>query len=431
MIFRKQSKTAARATMVTRGTTQQSSAPYNRRIVLDVIRRRGSASRKQIVDAVSLSPQTVANITHDLESIGLIVSRRLKAQKSRGQPPIALELNPNGGSSIGISLEPRGASAALVNLVGDVIRRREAEFDARNQRRVLASMVDIVKDLSARSASTERLWGVGVALPGPLASTDISFVGPTALEGWTDLSILDELRDLTGVQVYYSVDSVAGALGESLFGVARDLDNFFYMHFGIGLGGTLVVNRSAYKGADGNATEIGHIPVVPDGKPCYCGNRGCLERYLSLHSLAEELGIADLHDHGKDTLTRMLAAGEPRLLEWCRRAAGHLRNAVCIVENMLDPRTVVIGGSAPKVLVEHLVRLAQPLHRSVRGGVAAPSERIALSERQDDSSILGAAVLPIHEMLSPQFEVLLKERPADLKVAGFLGRRAHSGAGRL
>src|SRR5262245_39774032 len=83
--------------MVTRGTNQQSSPPYNRSIVLDVIRRHGSLSRKEIVERVGLSPQTVANITSDLESVGLVVARRLKVQKSRGQPPIVFELNPNGG----------------------------------------------------------------------------------------------------------------------------------------------------------------------------------------------------------------------------------------------------------------------------------------------------------------------------------------------
>ena len=70
--------------MVSRGTTQQSSAPYNRRIVLDVIRRHGTVSRREIVDMVSLSPQTVANITNDLETIGLIVAKRLTGAKSRG-----------------------------------------------------------------------------------------------------------------------------------------------------------------------------------------------------------------------------------------------------------------------------------------------------------------------------------------------------------
>jgi predicted NBD/HSP70 family sugar kinase len=422
--------------MVSRGATQQSSAPYNRRIVLDVIRRLGRVSRKEIVDLVSLSPQTVANITHDLESIGLIVSRRLKAERSRGQPPIAFELNPNGGSSIGISLEPGGASAALVNLVGEILRRREVEFDARNQRAALATIAEMVKDLAARSPATERLWGVGVAVPGPLAVTDISFIGPTTLEGWTDLSILDELRDTTGLHVYYSVDTVAGALGEFLFGVAKTLDNFFYMHFGIGLGGTLVFDRSAYKGANGNATEIGHIPVVPNGKLCYCGNRGCLERYLSLQSLSEEPGIRDLritelHDHGKDTLARMLASDDERLLPWCRQAAEHLRNAVCIIENMLDTQSIVIGGSAPRILVEKIVSLAQPLLRSVRGGIVAPSERIVLSQRQEDSSTLGAAVLPIYEMLSPRFEVLMTERRPEEKIEGLLGRKPISRAGRL
>ena len=115
--------------MVSRGTTQQSSAPYNRRIVLDVIRRQGRISRREIVDLVSLSPQTVANITNDLQTIGLIVARRLKGARSRGQPPIAFELNPNAGNSIGISLEPGRVSAGLVNLVGEILERRAVDID--------------------------------------------------------------------------------------------------------------------------------------------------------------------------------------------------------------------------------------------------------------------------------------------------------------
>jgi predicted NBD/HSP70 family sugar kinase len=417
--------------MVNRGTTQQSSAPYNRRIVLDVIRRQGRVSRKEIVDLVSLSPQTVANITNDLETIGLIVSKRLTGAKSRGQPPIAFELNPNAGHSIGISLQPGRASAALVNLVGDIVGRREIGVDTHDQRRTLAAMLGLIGELVRRPATSERIWGVGVALPGPLIDTDISFVGPTALEGWKDLSIFDELRDATRLQVFYSVDSVAAALGETLFGVARALDNFFYMHFGVGLGGTLVVNRSAYRGANGNATEIGHIPVVPGGKTCYCGNSGCLERYLSLHSLAEALGIADAPDRDAQIVARLERDDDPSLHTWCRQAADRLRDAVCIIENMLDPRAIVIGGSAPKLLVERLVALAQPLHHSVRGGVAMPEQRILLSQRQEDSSILGAAVLPIYDLLSPRFEVLQQDRRSEADVADLMGQRAINRAGRL
>ena len=421
----------SRNPMVSRGTTQQSSAPYNRRIVLDVIRRQGSISRKEIVDQVSLSPQTVANITNDLETIGLIVAKRVTGAKSRGQPPIAFELNANAGHAIGISLEPGRLSAALVNLVGEVVGRREVDVDTHDQRRALAAMVRVVNELRRRPAGAERIWGVGVALPGPLVETDISFIGPTALEGWQDLAVLDELRDATRLQVFYSVDSVAGALGETLFGVARTLDDFFYMHFGVGLGGTLVVSRSAYRGANGNATEIGHIPVVPGGKPCYCGNAGCLERYLSLHSLAEALGIESAPDRDAQIAARLASYDDPVLLSWCRQAADRLRDAICVIENMLDPRTIVIGGSAPKVLVERLLELAQPLHHSVRGGVASAAERILLSERQEDSSILGAAVLPIYDLLSPRLEVLQQDRRTETDVGDLMGQRATPKAGRL
>jgi len=417
--------------MVSRGTTQQSSAPYNRRIVLDVIRRQGRVSRREIVELVSLSPQTVANITNDLQTIGLIVARRVKGAKSRGQPPIAFELNPNAGSSIGISLEPGRVSAGLVNLVGDILERREVDIDTHDQRHVLASVLTLVRELRRRPAAARQVWGVGVALPGPLVKTDISFIGPTTLEGWSDVAVLDELRDATRLQVFYSVDSVAAALGETLFGVARTLDNFFYMHFGVGLGGTLVVNRSAYRGANGNATEIGHIPAVPGGKACYCGNSGCLERYLSLQSLAEALGVSEAPDRDALIVAQLERNDDPALQAWCREAAERLRDAVCVIENMLDPMTIVIGGSAPKLLVERLVSLAQPLHHSVRGGVAATAPRILLSERQEDSSILGAAVLPIYDLLSPRFEVLQQDRRAEANVAGLLGQRGTGRAGRL
>ena len=417
--------------MDSRGTTQQSSAPYNRRIVLDVIRRQGKISRREIVDLVSLSPQTVANITNDLQTIGLIVARRVKGAKSRGQPPIAFELNPNAGNSIGISLEPGRVSAGLVNLVGEIIERREVHIDTHDQRRALATVLALTRELRRRPAAGGRLWGIGVALPGPLVKTDISFVGPTTLEGWNDLSVLDELRDATQLQVFYSVDSVAAALGETLFGVARSLDNFFYMHFGVGLGGTLVVNRSAYRGANGNATEIGHIPAVPGGKACYCGNAGCLERYLSLQSLAEALGVSEAPDRDALIVAQLERNDDPALQAWCREAAERLRDAVCVIENVLDPMTIVIGGSAPKLLVERLVALAQPLHHSVRGGFATSAPRILLSERQQDSSILGAAVLPIYDLLSPRFEVLLQDRRAEANVAGLLGQRGTGRAGRL
>ncbi len=115
----------------------------------------------------------------------------------------------------------------------------------------------------------------------------------------------------------------------------------------------MVHDGSVLRGAWGNAGEIGHIPAVPDGEPCPCGNRGCLERYLSLEAHRRR-NISDA--------------------DWVTEVAPIFRNAIAIIENLFDPETVILGGLAPADLLERLVgSTAQPsqLGRE-RGAIARP-----------------------------------------------------------
>jgi predicted NBD/HSP70 family sugar kinase len=401
--------------MVSRGTTQQSSAPFNRRIVLDVIRRQGEASRKEIIDKVGLSPQTIANITQDLEDLDLIISKRLKGDKTRGQPPMAFTLNPEGGDAIGISLEINHIAAARVNLIGEMRDRREVDVDLRDPTTALVAMIKQVETLRKDARHPERIWGVGVAMPGPFDAPDLAFKGPTVFEKWRGLEIFNALEDAIGLPVFYNVDSVSAAVGESLFGSARDANRFFYLFLGVGLGGALMIDRAAYSGANGNATEIGHMPVERDGRLCSCGNRGCLETYLSLHALSETVAGAGALLSSEE-ITRRLNENDPAVHDWCRSVAPYLRQAICTVENMLDPEMIVLGGSAPQALWRVLVDYAKPWLHSVRsGGDEREASRVVVSAQAGDSALLGAAVLPIYEKLTPRMDALALGRSEDLE----------------
>ena len=417
--------------MISRGSSQQSSAPYNRRIVLDLIRRAGEISRKEIVDQVSLSPQTVANITQELESSGIVVSRRRKVEKSRGQPPIVFALNPGGGQSIGISMEPGSMTGALVNLVGDIIGRDRRELDTNDPECCLEAMLDMISGFRNEPSASAAAWGIGVSLPGPFDAEELSFVGPTVFEGWQDLGILDALHEKTGLHVCYSTDSIAGALGESLYGVATHLDNFFYIHLGIGLGGVLVNGATAYQGANGNATALGHVPIGPGGKPCYCGTQGCLEQYVSLHAFKTFYSDRGLGPPQSGQLAELIGSGDATMAECCEEASMHLRNAVCFIENTLDPETIVIGGSAPQALVEKLIEGASPWLHSVRGGSGKKTARVIPARYQEESAILGAAVLPIYDMISPRLDVLQKQDSPELTADTLFGRHSRPNVGRL
>src|SRR5690606_25017809 len=119
---------------------------------------------------------------------------------------------------------------------------------------------------------------------GPFDVESMSFVGPTTMTGWSGVALRQRLAEASRLTAFIETDMAAAALGEQLYGYGKQLSDYYYLYFGYGLGGAMVREGTVMRGARGNAGEIGHIPVVPDGEPCPCGNRGCLERYVSLEA---------------------------------------------------------------------------------------------------------------------------------------------------
>jgi predicted NBD/HSP70 family sugar kinase len=376
--------------MALRGTNQEFGRPYNRRIVLEAIRLHGPLTRADIARRVGLTPQTVANIVREIEVQGFILSER-GAPKGRGYPAAALALNPEGGFAIGIHATPRGLEAALVNLAGSIVARARRDLPRIDPDTAFREIGAMVPALAARRPDG-RMLGVGLAMPGPFDVESMSFVGPTTLEGWKGVPVRQALTTVTGLPSFLEVDLAAAAHGEQLYGVGRDLRTFYYLYFGVGLGGSMVHDGAALRGAWGNAGEIGHMIAVPGGDPCPCGNCGCLERYVSLE--AYERRSATL---GEDV--------------WLAEAAPLFRTTLLAIENLFDPETVVVGGLAERPLLERLVAATTPLANSVAARRDRRAPRITFSSLGQDAVLLGAAALAVSGVLSPRFGMLFAEGP--------------------
>ena len=131
-----------------------------------------------------------------------------------------------------------------------------------------------------------RMLGIGMALPGPFGVESMSFVGPTTMAGWEDVALRERLAEATGLPAFLETDMAAAALGEQLYGLGTELLGLLLpLSSASASAAPWCMRARVMRGAWGNAGEIGHIPAVPDGEPCPCGNRGCLERYLSLEAL--------------------------------------------------------------------------------------------------------------------------------------------------
>jgi predicted NBD/HSP70 family sugar kinase len=367
--------------MALKGTNQEYGRPYNRRLVLETIRQLAPVARSEIAKRVGLTVQTVSTIIRELELQGFVRGVR-ETPKGRGLPPTFLNINPDGGYAIGIHVTPLGLKAALINLSGEVIDERERALPHASPDRAFREIEKLVTGLR-KLRPRGRMLGIGLALPGPFDVESMSFVGPTTLEGWKGVPIRERLAKLTGLPTFIEADLAAAALGERLYGAGRDLREFYYLYFGFGLGGCLVHEGAPLRGAFGNAGEIGHVPLVPNGEPCPCGNRGCLERYVSIEAMERR-------------------SAEIGMDRWIGEAAPLLRAAIATIENLFDPETIVVGGFAEKSLLTRLISAVQPLSHSVseRSGRSAP--RITHSKEGANAVLRGAAALAVAGVLSPR-----------------------------
>jgi predicted NBD/HSP70 family sugar kinase len=297
-------------------------------------------------------------------------------------PPTFLNINPDGGYAIGIHVTPVGIQAALINLAGEVIAQRESRLRHMKPDRAFREIARLVTGLR-RLRTRGRLLGVGLAMPGPFDVESMSFVGPTTLEGWKGIPVRKRLARLTGLPTFVEVDMAAAALCERLYGAGRTLREFYYLYFGVGLGGCFVHEGAPLRGAYGNAGEIGHLPLVLNGEACPCGNRGCLERYLSLEALERRSASIGLDG-------------------WIAEVAPLLRAALVTIENLFDPETIVIGGPAEGSVLGRLLEAAEPLAHSVSERRERRKPRITRSVDGRNAVLRGAAALAISGVLSPR-----------------------------
>ena len=267
------------------GTNIESAHFHNQRVVLETVRIYGPLSRAEISSHTCLTSQTISNIVDKLLDHGTLVTRGRRSGQ-RGQPAIELDINPHGGYAVGLHLDRDHLTGVLLDLAGTIHQVIHEEWDFPTPAEALPRLSKTALTLIRKQElAAEDVWGVGVGLPGPLDMQAGSLVNPPNFPGWSGVPLRALLSEELNLPVFLETDATAAAVGERWFGQGRDLHNFFYVFFGIGLGGGMILDGKPYRGEFGNAAMFGHVPVEPNGSRCGCGGIGCLELYTSLASL--------------------------------------------------------------------------------------------------------------------------------------------------
>ncbi|MBS0563725.1 MAG: ROK family transcriptional regulator [Proteobacteria bacterium] len=384
------------------GTNIGGAGEHNRRVVMHGLRVNGAMTRAAIARGTGLVPQTVSNIVDDLEREGLVMAAD-PVKGGRGQPATPYSLAPNGAFSYGLQLDQHRARTVAIDLVGRIVAAREVTLGPggleANLERVLGALGQVAGDLARHAAQPRpRVLGLGLAMPAPTG------VHAGRNDPWmTGLSpehpLVQRLAQDTGLAVSLHHDASAAAVAERLSGSAKGIDNFVLIFLGYGLGAGIYANGEPCRGQHRLAGEIGQIMVPgPDGgRP--------LEQDAALIVLIAALGLQPNQPDLFDRMEAAIADGHPEVGAWLDRAARLLAWAIDLVECLLDPELVILGGQMPAELARLLMA------RLTRLRPALP-DRPALVEGSVNpySVAAGAAADPIARAFDLSFSAMMKPR---------------------
>ncbi|MDI3328568.1 MAG: ROK family protein [Alicyclobacillaceae bacterium] len=253
---------------------------------------------------------------------------------------------------LGIDVGGTNIKAGLVGPSGELVAKEAWPTEGRlGPREVIRRLAVRVKAMAERAGvSWERVQGAGSGWP---AFLDLpSGVIEEAINlGWKDVPVAAWLEEVLQKPVAVDNDANAAALGEAWIGAGQGAGSVLCVTLGTGVGGGIVFNGALYRGASAMAGEIGHLPLKPEGEPCTCGRRGCLETLASATAVVREArrrGVAS-PPGGPAALTArdvfaLAAQGHPVAKEVVEEAASWLGLGLAAAANLLNPEVIVVGG---------------------------------------------------------------------------------------
>ncbi len=372
---------------------------YNASTVLQTLYKHGSCSRSQLAKLTGMSPATITRIVAELMEQGIVLEGRA-GKSTGGRKPIYLHIDHSKLYIASLKLLRDDCCAALLDLKGSILHTEHLAWNA--QPEVLLN--DAVKILSAmfekEQVNREHIIGVGVAVSGICHPGEGRVIRSVNL-GWEDVPIASILGAQLELPVFIENDANACALAELWLGAAKDAANSMYIKTEEGAGAGIISNKALLSGSRFMTGEIGHIPVIPQGEPCRCGQQGCLEPYVYFRDVQARYGRMSGKRVDRGQFIELVHSRDEQALRLVRETASALALACAHWGILLDLDVITIGGfwgTFKQDIVEHCQNYYIAILR--QSGIPC-STTITGSDFSEDADLLGAAGLVIDRWFDP------------------------------
>lgn len=345
------------------GSNSSTVKSHNVQAILLALLKHQYISRVHLAKLTGLSTTTITNLITELLAQGIVVeegTEPLERQPGAGRPRTALRLVPEARYAIGVHIGVGSVRVALTDLRAQIVASLSfAHPPDQPAQTVLEYILELVEQIVEKAGVAPRnIIGVGVGTSGLTNPySGVNLLAPNL--NWRDVPIQTFLADRLAYPVCIDNNVRSMALGEALFGAAREARVVAFVYARVGVGAGFVMDGQLFRGSGAGAGEIGHTTVIPmDGELCRCGNRGCLETLVSepaILRLAAELtrqtptGQLARLLHGTDapTIEHVFTAarqGDEPTRKMLAERAYYMGLALANLVNTLNPELILLGG---------------------------------------------------------------------------------------
>ncbi|RIJ76354.1 ROK family protein [Nakamurella silvestris] len=304
--------------------------------------------------------------------------------------------------SIGIDIGGTSVRAGLIGPDGEVLQTVRGRTPGTVEE-AEALLIRMIGDLAALTP----VRSAGLAVAG-FISADRRRVMYAPHLPWRDTPLPERISAAVGLPVHMDHDVNSAAVAEYELGSARGARSALLIAVGTGIGAGLVVEGRIFRGTHGVAPELGHLLMVPGGRPCPCGKSGCLERYCSGTALAAtaiecaerlpapvlaELTGGDLSKVTGALVGQAARSGDPAASAAVADLAQWLGLAIALAADVFDPERIVIGGGVSRIADLFLPAAVLAARPQITGGAFRPEVEVVAARFGDAAGMIGAARL--------------------------------------
>lgn len=312
--------------------------------ILNYVINNQITSKAEVSKNLNLSMPTVLSNINDLIAKGIIIETG-EYESTGGRKAKSIGINPSYRYSVGIVITANHVGIVLVNLKYEIVKFRRVRMKFSPDASYCQDLSVLTSEFLKDTEYQDRILGIGISIPGIISQKAHLLIKSHALqlENYS-LSFLEQAFDLP---VYFENDANAAMMAEDM----NRYKNAIYLSLNNTLGGAFCIGGKLFQGENQKAGEFGHMILVPGGRKCYCGKKGCADAYCAASALTDEI-------NSLETFMEQLKSGDEAAEE---KWSEYLDMLAVLISNlrMAYDMDIILGGEVGGYLADHMIPLGE------------------------------------------------------------------------